>query len=84
MFNAEVKNWLFDKVVTVPAAEVNALVTAAATIESTILKVPAVNTGATVTTLFKITFALALLTVVKFGLPPKIATNPAPVIFAAL
>ena len=68
----------------VPAAEVKALVTAATTIESTRLKLPAVKTGATVTALLIITFALALLTVVKFGLPPKIATKPPPVIYAAL
>jgi hypothetical protein len=63
-------------------ADVIAFVTAATTIESTRLKVPEVKTGATVTALLIIIFALALFTVVKFGLPPKIATKPAPVILA--
>ena len=66
------------------AADVTALVTAAPTTESTRLSVPAVRTGATVTALFTITLALALLTVMKFGLPPKIATRPAPVMLAAV
>jgi hypothetical protein len=69
-----------DKVTTLDEEDVTALVTAAATIESIRDKVPAVNTGATVTALLTITFALALLTVIKLGLPPKIKTKPAPVI----
>ena len=53
------------------------------TTESTRLKVPAVRTGAIVTALFTITIALALFTVIRFGLLPKIVTKPAPVTFNA-
>jgi hypothetical protein len=81
LFNADIKNWLFAKVVKVPAEEVKALVTAATTIESTRLKLPAVKTGAIVTAALTITLAAALLTVIKFGLPPNIATKLPPVIF---
>jgi hypothetical protein len=66
------------------AEDVTALVEAATTIESTRFNVPEVRTGATITALFTITFALALLTVTAVGLPPKMATRPAPVMLTEL
>jgi hypothetical protein len=53
--------------------------------ESVILKVPAVTVGDTQDIAFLIiTFALALFTVTKLGLPSLIVTSPDPVILAAV
>jgi hypothetical protein len=56
----------------------------AITIESTKLAFPAVKVGETQVEFLTITLARALLIVIKLGLPPKIATKPAPLILAVL
>jgi hypothetical protein len=70
--------WLLAKVIIVPAAVVIAFDVAvtATIIESANVKFPNVKTGETVVAFFTSTLAPALLTVIKFGLPPKIATTP--------
>ena len=57
-------------VITVPALVVTALVTAATTTICTMLKLPAVTTGATVVPFLISTFAAALLTVTNVVVPP--------------